>query len=65
MSRVCVAGAFSCRDRKVGAQYVHNLCFWCMDPRVAFEHLARSCRTIVLASGVCELDGCREEGSML
>jgi hypothetical protein len=47
--RLCIT-----RERvreKAGMTWMHTLCFWCLDPQVAFRHLSTQCRSIVLASG--------------
>ncbi len=50
------------KRNKIGVQYSHTLCFWCLDPKVAFAYLGAVCRTIVVASGT-ETKSCTSEST--
>lgn len=35
----------------MGPVFSHMLCFWCLNPQVAFFPVAAQCRSVILASG--------------
>jgi hypothetical protein len=35
-----------------GAHFVTTLCFWCLNPQVAFFPVSAQCRSVILASGM-------------
>ena len=39
------------RAGRIGVKYQHTLCFWCLDPQVAFAYLGATCHSVILASG--------------